>query len=305
MAAMTSAATSSNAVDLSRLPAPSVVEALDFETILAAMRADLVARAPNLAAALQVESDPLNKLLEVCAYRELILRQRVNDAAKAVMVAYAEGSDLEQLAALLGVTRLLLDPGNSDEGIDPTFESDEDLRRRVVLAPEGFSVAGPEGAYIFHALSADGDVLDAAAASPSPGQVVVTVLSRLGNGMASAALLAAVTARVGADNVRPLTDQVLVQSAEIVGYQVEAQLITYEGPDSALVLAQAKANLAAFVEAQRKIGRDITRSGIMAALHVGGVHSVNLVKPAANIIVSRSQAATLTSSSVTHGGIAD
>lgn len=53
------------------------------------MRADLVARAPALLGALAIESDPLNKLLEVCVYREMILRQRVNDAAKGVMIAYA------------------------------------------------------------------------------------------------------------------------------------------------------------------------------------------------------------------------
>ena len=46
------------------------------------------------------------------------------------------------------------------------------------------SVAGPTGAYEFHALSADGDVKDAAATSPAPGEVVVTVLSRTGDGAA-------------------------------------------------------------------------------------------------------------------------
>ena len=65
------------------------------------------------------------------------------------------------------------------------MESDPDFRRRIQLAPEGFSVAGPEGAYIFHALSADPGVLDACATSPSPGEVVVTVLARAGDGTAA------------------------------------------------------------------------------------------------------------------------
>ncbi|MBO9710672.1 MAG: baseplate J/gp47 family protein [Caulobacter sp.] len=302
---MTSPVASSNAVDLSRLPAPTVVEPLDFETILAAMRADLVARKPDLADALAIESEPLNKLLEVCAYRELILRQRVNDAAKAVMVAYAEGTDLDQLAALMGVSRLEIAPADPESGAAAVMEEDEDLRKRVVLAPEGFTVAGPEGAYIFHALSADADVLDASVSSPTPGQVVVTVLSRQGNGVADEGLLAAVAAAVSADSVRPLTDQVLVQSAAIVDYAVVAQIFTFEGPDSALVLAQAQAQLAAYVEAQRKLGRDITRSGLYAALHVGGVQRVALTQPAADVAISATQAAHLTSSTVTHGGVAD
>ena len=49
------------AVDLSRLPVPDAVEVLDYEAILAAMIADLAARAPELAAAFTIESDPLVK----------------------------------------------------------------------------------------------------------------------------------------------------------------------------------------------------------------------------------------------------
>ena len=296
---------SSNAVDLSRLPAPTVVEPLDYDTILSAMKADLIARAPAVAAALSIESDPLNKLLEVCAYRELILRQRVNDAAKGVMIAYAMGSDLDQLAALMGVARLVITPADPETNTPAVLEDDEDLRRRVVLAPEGFTVAGPEGAYIFHALSAHADVLDASVASPTPGQVVITVLSRLGNGSASPQLLQAVADAASADTVRPLTDQVSVQSAQIVNYAIAAQIFTYEGPDSAVVLAQAQNNCAAYAVAQRKLGRDITRSGLYAALHVGGVQRVVLTQPAADVTIARDQAAHLTSSTVTHGGVAD
>ncbi|PJN94872.1 baseplate assembly protein, partial [Amaricoccus sp. HAR-UPW-R2A-40] len=98
------------AIDLSRLPPPDVVERLDFETILGAMKADLIARAPDLAPALALESEPAVKILEVAAYRELLLRARINDAARAVMIATATGADLDHLAALFGVARFVLDP---------------------------------------------------------------------------------------------------------------------------------------------------------------------------------------------------
>ena len=75
------------AIDLSRLPAPTVVEAIDYEMVLAALKADLVARWPDYTA--DLESDPAIKLLEVAAYREVLLRQRVNDAARAVLVRTA------------------------------------------------------------------------------------------------------------------------------------------------------------------------------------------------------------------------
>ncbi len=97
------------------------------------------------------ESDPVYKLLQLFAARELLLRQRANDKAQQTMLAFATGTNLDHLGALFGVTRLVLDPGQPETGIAPTHESDVDFRRRIQLAPEGFSVAGPEGAYIYHA----------------------------------------------------------------------------------------------------------------------------------------------------------
>jgi len=76
-----------SAIDLSALPAPDIIETLDFEVILAAMLTDLQARDASFSAL--VESDPAYKILEVAAYRELLLQARINSAAKAVMLPYA------------------------------------------------------------------------------------------------------------------------------------------------------------------------------------------------------------------------
>ena len=114
MPASTSIA-SSTAVELSRLPAPEIVESLDFETILAARLAGFQAAYPEHDAL--VESDPVFKLLEVAAYQELNLRQRINEAAAACMVAYALGADLDNLAAIFGVARLEVTP--ADEQAEP------------------------------------------------------------------------------------------------------------------------------------------------------------------------------------------
>ena len=92
--------------DIATLPPPSVVEPLDFEAILAAQRTDLIARYPEAADVLDLESEPLAKLMEVFAYRELLYRARVNDAARAHLVAFATGSDLEHLGAFYNVPRI-------------------------------------------------------------------------------------------------------------------------------------------------------------------------------------------------------
>lgn len=291
------------AIDLSQLTAPDVVETVDFETILAGMLADLRARDTVFSAL--VESDPAYKVLEVAAYREAVLRQRVNDAARAVMLAFALGADLDQIAALYGVKRLVTSAENPDAvpPVPPTYETDAALRARVQLAVEGFSVAGPIGAYQFHALSADGDVKDVAVESPTPGDVLVTVLSRTGDGTVSAELVATVLAALNADSVRPLCDEVSVQGATIQNYTIEATLYFYPGPDRAQVLAAANAAAAAYATAQHAIGRDITLSGLYAALHQPGVQRVELAAPASSLTINSTTAAYCTDITLTDGGV--
>jgi phage-related baseplate assembly protein len=299
---------SATPIDLSRLPSPDIVETLSFESLLAERKQRLIAlfrpeQQAGVAAALELESEPMLMLLQENAYRELVLRQRVNDAARSVMLAYAVRGDLDHLAALFGIERLTLVPADAAKNIAAVSESDADLRKRVQLAPQGYSVAGPEGAYISHALNADGRVLDASATSPAPCEVLVTILARDGDGTADDDLIAAVTTTLRDDDVRPLTDRVTVQSAEIVSYTVEATLTTFPGPDSAVVLAQARARLAAYVSDTHRLGRDVTVSGIYAALHIDGVQRVQLEAPAADIQVKRTQAAYCTASTLQHAGV--
>jgi phage-related baseplate assembly protein len=292
-------ASSFTTVDLSKLPPPNVVEVVNFEDILASMLADYQARNPGFSAL--VESDPAFKLLEAAAYREVIQRQRVNDAAKAVMLPYAVGVDLDNIGANFDVERLLLDAGDATAipPVPPSYETDDDFRRRIQLSFEGYTTAGSEGSYVFHALSADGDVKDVSVTSPSPGQVSVYVLSKTDDGTASADLIAAVNAALNADEVRPMTDNVSVFSANIVPYAITAELVLYPGPDSTVVQQAAQDAITAHVADIKKMGLDVSLSGILAQLHQPGVQNVNLTSPAANISISPSQAANCTAITLT------
>lgn len=291
------------AVDLSQLPVPTAVQQLDFETIFADMLADLIARDPGTFTAL-VESDPAYKILEVCAYRELLLRQQSNDDALGVMLAYAQKGDLDQIAGNYDVERLLIEAGDPD-AIPPTddvYESDEELRRRVQLSTEGYTCAGPTGAYLFHALSASGDVLDVGVTSLNPGDVNVAILSRTGTGAAPEETLAAVRAALNAEEVRPLNDTVKVESANLVNYAITAVLTTFPGVGQSQVRAAAQAAAEAYTAKMRKLGLDITRAGVFAALMQPGVQNVSLAAPAADVPIQWNQAAYCTAISVTAGG---
>ena len=132
----------SPALDLSTLPAPNVVEQIAYETILAEIKADYLARWPQFSA--NVESDPIIKLMESVAYREQVKRQEFNDGATSLLLAFASGSTLDHLAAFFEVERLVLLPANPETGAAAVLESDDELRRRIQLAPDSWSVAGPE-----------------------------------------------------------------------------------------------------------------------------------------------------------------
>ncbi|WP_313801012.1 baseplate J/gp47 family protein [Sphingobium sp.] len=277
---MASLPPASVALDLSKLPKPQVIEEKGFDAIKAEMVAEFQSRYDDYDAVL--ESDPAMKLIEVFAYRELLLRQNFNERAVSMLLPFASGADLDNLAAYYGVTRL--------DG-----EEDEDLLRRVLLAPDSFTVAGPEAAYVYHALTADGTISDASAIMSAPGEVLVSLLSAAGDGTASAEQIAAVEAVLTHDEVRPLTDSVTVQSAEIVDYAIHARLQIAYGPDAQLVLTTAQAALDAYLVTRRKLGRLVSSSGHAGALQVSGVETLELISPAADIPINRTQAAHPTS----------
>ncbi|QWT42556.1 baseplate assembly protein [Dickeya dadantii] len=292
-------------VDLSQLPQPQIIEVLDFEVILQDVKAVMIAAFPaaqqaSVTAALALESEPLAVIAQVIAYREMMLRQRINEGAEACLLSHAVSSDLDNLSANLNTARLTIT--EATDTADAVMESDSALRLRTQAAFEGLSVAGPTGAYEYFAKSATGKVADAKAISPSPAAVVVSVLSAEGDGSASADLLAAVDAALSADDKRPVGDRLTVQSAEIVRYAITAVLYRYPGPESEPIQQAAQQALTSWLGAQGRIGRDVARSAIMAALHVQGVQRVELLEPAQDIVISDTQAAYCTGFTVTEGG---
>lgn len=290
-------------VDLSRLPAPTIVPALGLEAERAALIDDLVERYPDFTATL--ESDPAIKQIEAFAWRIELLRRTADTGARGLLLAFAEDAVLDQLGAFVGVVRLVVTPADPEAGTPAVLERDDDLRERIALAPASFSVAGPEEAYVFFARAADARVAHASATSPDPREVVVTILARAGDGAAPPDLLAAVAAIVNSKPVRPLTDLVTVQSAEIIDFAIDAELTLFAGPDRSLVLDAAHAQLDDYLARSRQLGRDRPRSAISAALHVAGVQRVVLNAPAEDVVCDATQAANCTGITIEVTGYGD
>ncbi|ROM60414.1 baseplate assembly protein [Pseudomonas rhodesiae] len=296
------------AIDLSQLPAPQIVEQIDYELILAERKAYMISLWPieeqaEISARLEMESEPLTKLLEENAYRETIWRQRVNEASIANLLALAKGPDLDQLAGNFNVTRLVVQEAKplANPPVARLMESDDSLRERAQMSWEGLSTAGPRNSYIFHARGADGRVADATAESPSPAVAVVTVQSLLGDGTASADLLAIVKTYLSDDDRRPVADRLTVQGAQIIRYQVKAKLyLLNSGPESEPILAAAEQRLLAYVNQRRRLGMEVSESAVHAALHVEGVRKVEL-ENWVDIVATKAQAPYCTGVTVTRG----
>lgn len=274
------------------LPQPSVIEDLDYEVILSALMADARDRFSDAGIDYDVgnlETDPVKIVLEAAAYRETLLRARVNDAAKANLVAFSAGTDLDHLAAFYDVERL-------------ASEGDAALRERVILAITGRSTAGPRDWYRAAARRASVRVKDAAVYRVGLGpDIRVAVLATDNFGEADEALLTAVRNVVTSDSVRVISDRIEVVAATSTTVDVAADVWLF--PDTPQTVFEGlEAGLRAALAAQGGLGFDVTRSWLVAKLHQPGVHKVVLASPTADAVVGDNAAAKLGTVALTYKG---
>jgi len=243
------------------LPPLTVVKTVDYEVIVA-----------EIAASAGVENnspaDPAYRVVLACAYREMLIRQEMNEQAKGLTLAHAFGSQLDHI----GVTYYRNPDGSPI--LRRAGELDDDYRARLQESPEGLSVAGPEGAYRFHARNASQEVKDVSVDSPQPCEIDLFVLGRTGDGQAGPGLLQAVDTYL--KPFRPFGDRVRVRSAEIVRYALNATVFVSSELDPAMALEVAEKLAKAYVAQMHKLGGQVVRSAVDAALTVEGVTEVVL-----------------------------
>ena len=256
-------------MDLSKLPPPKVIEELDYKKILSDMKAELISKDPEFSAL--VESDPAIKILEICAWRELLLRQRINNAAHANLLAFSAGSNLEHLGAFYSVFRQV-------------DETDDRFRERISTKISGWSTAGSKDHYIYHALSADPRVKHARAESPRPGLVRISILSNVGDGTPTEALLDSVRSSLVSDEVRVLTDTVEVAGVTMVPVYVSARIGLETGVPHTLI-STIEINLIQKFKDNQKLGWSVHKCWLLAQLFSEGVKHVELLEPWEDVII--------------------
>ncbi|MFP3030128.1 MAG: baseplate J/gp47 family protein [Wolbachia sp.] len=254
----------------------NIIEKLSYEAIFSRMKEELV-RGDETFSAL-VESDPAIKIMEVAAWQELLLRERINEAVKSNLLKFAMGEDLDNLAEFYGVER--------QKGDD-----DERFRKRVKARIVGWSTGGSKEHYRYYALSADSRVKDALVESPIPGKVQISILSTQlsTTGIVSEELLEIVKKQVTRDDIRVLTDTVKVIGCNIMEIDIHSRIsmnyITSE--------EEIKKQFIKKFELAKRLGWSVTRSWIITNLFVDGVENVELIEPKEDVVVLGNECANL------------
>jgi phage-related baseplate assembly protein len=302
------------AINLQGLPPPNLIKPIAPEVELAEIRAEFAAKFPQnhpIHEALALESEPVNKILEVLAYRYSLKVSEINRTARSLMLAYANGADLDHIGVTYyRVQRKVLQFENlTTNPVTPEIlEDDTAYRDRLALSVEAETKAGSAGAYLFHALSASSEVFNATVDSPAPTEVDVYLSGQIDGdvleqsnktvGVGQTAIND-VTAALTADDVRPLTDLVRVHSATAKAYQIEAVIYIKAGISPQLILGQGLSALRDYLRSEFKPGRRIATSRIIGALDVNGVSRIDLISPTTDVLVDVSQVAHCTGHDIT------
>lgn len=167
----------------------------------------------------------------------------------------------------------------SDGGADRA--TDEEYYELMRASMDSYSCAGAKGAYVYFAKQVSTEIADVVAASPAPGVVKLYVLMKDGT-LAGDEIKSAVLAACSAGEVRPLTDQVFVEDAEVVEYDVT--LTYYTRADAVKSAAETIAAVQAAVDEYTawqcaRLGRDINPSHLTHLLMETGIKRVELTSP--------------------------
>lgn len=185
-------------------------------------------------------------------------------------------------------------------------QDDESYREDIHGAPEQFSTAGPDGAYIYHAKRASAKIADVTVWSPSAGTVEVRPLLT-GGEIPGEELLKQVKATLDDKRVRPLTDNVQVKAPEAVNYNVDVTYyIDRDNETQASAIQNAvSAAVADFILWQKaRLGRDVNPSELVARIMAAGAKRVTVIAPAFSKL-TQTQVAICQSTKVELGGIED
>lgn len=220
-----------------------------------------------------VESDPLYKTIENIAYRFTVQQRYFNAKALQLFVAYADGANLDQHAAQVGITRNM-------------GEIDSILRQRIPNRFNAITAGAPEPVRS-QAREADNRVIDAQPVLRPNNQDynVYLMSSESIDGRASDELVIKVKAYLDNGWRRPLWVKYFVQTGIISAFTILIDL-KYDSRRilGASVGAASRQALYNYLTTNFRLGQPIYRNAIVAAATVPGVAYVDITSPAIDLL---------------------
>ena len=198
------------------------------------------------------------------------------------------------------VANTTITAGGSEE------ESDTAFYNRMRESEESYTTAGPRGSYAYHAKSVSSQISDVSAESPEDGVADVRIML-YGGKLPDKELIDRVQEYLSADDIRPMTDKVIVAAPDTIEFDIEA---TYYIPrDKAATTKEIKQAVELATEnytlwQTSKMGRDINPSYFNAMLMESGIKRVDITTPVFTEI-PKGSVAVLRNCNVTFGGVED
>ncbi|MDL2280312.1 baseplate J/gp47 family protein [Selenomonadales bacterium OttesenSCG-928-I06] len=177
---------------------------------------------------------------------------------------------------VLSMVNVTSSQGGSD------VEEDDPYRLRVHEAAEHFSVAGPDGAYRYYAMSANPLIVDVQPVMyPNPGDVTLFVLLQNGE-LPGPDILQEVLDACNADDIRPLTDHVFASAPSTVNYDLDVTYFIHSENQARVLEIQKTVNQAVnefILWNKARIGRDINPSELIKRMVSAGAKRVVVNSP--------------------------
>lgn len=161
------------------------------------------------------------------------------------------------------------------------IQNDDSLKEKIFLAPESFSVAGPEGAYEFFAKEYLSTILDVKITSPSPGVVDLRLILKDGE-IPTETTIQGLQDYLSDKKRRPLTDKVQVGAPTQVPYNIDLIYYIKKSDESIATTIQIKVNQAIqeyMLWQKTKIGRDIDPDELNARIRAAGAKRAVIIAP--------------------------
>lgn len=162
----------------------------------------------------------------------------------------------------------IVESAGGDDGEPYNDAGNDKYRERIRLSISKITTAGPEESYRFYALSADASIVDVSITSPNPGEVLIVPICADGS-IPSDEVLEAVRTICSADDVRPMTDKVIVEAPEQIMYDIDIKYFTTRANESDCVTAieGAGGSIDQYKEWQDTVmGRDINPDKLRALI---------------------------------------